>query len=130
MQKYQGSCHCGRVSFELEARIAVATECNCSICRKKGAVWHATDDAHLRIVSGQANLGLYQFGTMTAKHYFCTSCGIGIFSRPRIAPDRWVVNLRCVDDIDLSELKVHPFDGEHWEEAAEQLMQARASRAA
>jgi len=130
MQKHKGSCHCGRVSFELEGDIGVAIECNCSICRMKGAIWHATDDAHFRILSGESDLGLYQFGTMTAKHYFCKGCGISPFSHPRIAPAKWVVNLRCVDGIDLSRLKVHEFDGQNWEAAAQQFMQARASGAA
>ena len=95
----------------------------------KGAIWHGTDDARLRILSGEAELGLYQFGTMTAKHYFCKTCGISVFSRPRIAPTKWVVNLRCVDGLDLSSLKVRPFDGQNWESAAQQLMQERAASA-
>lgn len=129
MQPHKGSCHCGRVTFELDGSIGTAVECNCSICRMKGAIWHGTDDAHLRILSGEADLGLYQFGTMTAKHYFCKACGISLFSRPRIAPTRWVVNLRCVDGIDLSSLKIRPFDGQNWESAAQQFMQERAAGA-
>jgi len=95
----------------------------------KGAIWHATDNAHFRILSGEADLGVYQFGTMTAKHYFCKECGISLFSRPRIAPTRWVVNLRCIDGVDLSSLKIRPFDGQNWESAAQQFMQERAADA-
>ena len=130
MEKHRGSCHCGRVAFEFDGDIGVANECNCSICRKKGAIWHGTDDAHFRILSGESDLGLYQFGTMTAKHYFCKICGVCPFSHPRIAPTKWVVNLRCVDDIDLSKLKIREFDGKNWEAAAQQLMQARPPRTA
>ncbi len=129
MQRHKGSCHCGRVAFEFYGDVVTAIECNCSICRMKGALWHGTDDARFRILSGEADLGLYQFGTMTAKHYFCQRCGVSPFSHPRIAPARWVVNLRCVEDIDLSGLAINPFDGQNWEAAAKQFMQARATGA-
>lgn len=129
MTTHQGSCHCGRVSFEFEGEIGAAIECNCSICRRKGALWHGTDDAHFRLLSDEAELGVYRFGTMTASHYFCTTCGVSPFSHPRIAPSGWVVNLRCVDGVDVSKLKVFPFDGHHWEDAARQFLQARAQGA-
>ena len=120
-QTYRGSCHCGRVSFELAGELKYAIECNCSICRRKGALWHGTADANLRILSGESDLQLYQFNTMTAKHYSCRHCGISPFSRPRLDPSVWVVNLRCLDGVDLAALPVHAFDGEHWEEAARAL---------
>jgi len=128
MEKHRGSCHCGKVVFEFEASSIRAVECNCSICRCKGALWHGVDDAHFRIVSGREHLALYQFGTKTAKHFCCAHCGISTFSNPRIAPDRWAVNLRCVDGIDLASLKVQPFDGQNWEQAAKALLEALPSR--
>lgn len=130
MKKHKGSCHCGRVTFEFDGDVATAIECNCSICRMKGALWHGTDDAHFRILSGETELGLYQFGTMTAKHYFCQSCGVSPFSHPRIAPTGWVVNLRCVEDIDLTSLEIRPFDGQNWGAAAQKFLQARGEGAA
>jgi hypothetical protein len=127
MNTHQGSCHCGRVVFEYESAPIPALECNCSICRRKGAIWQAVDSAHFRIVSGQDDLGLYQFGTKTAKHFFCKHCGVSTFSNPRIAPDKWAVNLRCVDDVDLSSFKVLPFDGQNWEQSAQALLNALRS---
>jgi len=117
-QTHRGSCHCGRVTFELQGDIKYVIECNCSICRRKGALWHGTSEAGLRILSGESDLTLYQFNTKTAKHYFCKHCGVNPLTRPRLDPSLWVVNVRCVDGIDLKALPVHPFDGEHWEEAA------------
>jgi hypothetical protein len=110
--------------------VGAAVECNCSICRKKGAIWHATDDAHFRILTGEDDLSLYRFGTKTAAHYFCRHCGVSPFSHPRIAPTKWVVNLHCVDAIDLSRLNVLRFDGQNWEKAAQDFMKKRASGAA
>lgn len=127
---YQGSCHCGRVTFELQARIDHVVDCNCSICRRRGALWHGAPNSSLRVLSGESDLALYQFNTKTAKHYFCRHCGIHPFARPRIAPDHWVVNVRCIDDINLASVKVQQFDGEHWEEAARAFRERRESPAA
>lgn len=126
MSEHQGSCHCSKVTFAFEGTIDLALECNCSICRRKGAIWHAADNTNFHILAGQDDLALYQFGTHTAKHYFCRHCGISTFSNPRIAPDRWVVNLRCIDGIDLSSLKVYQFDGHNWEQAVQQFIKARS----
>ena len=124
-QTYSGSCHCGRVRFEFQANIASAMECNCSLCRRKGALWHAASDTALRIVSGEEELTLYQFGTMTAKHYSCRHCGVSPLTRPRLDPTRWAVNLRCIEGLDLSLLAIRKFDGKHWEAAAKAI-RARA----
>jgi hypothetical protein len=122
---HRGCCHCGRVRFELDATPDHAVACNCSICRRRGALWHFVADAQLRIEAAPDALTLYRFGTRTAQHWFCRTCGVAPFARPRIAPHGWVVNLRCIDGLDLAALPVQPFDGEHWEEAARALLAAR-----
>ncbi|HEY8606191.1 MAG TPA: GFA family protein [Noviherbaspirillum sp.] len=124
-QTYQGSCHCGRVRFELRARLGHVTECSCSLCRRRAALWHGAADGDLRLLSGESELTLYQYLTHTARHYFCRHCGIHPFARPRLDPGMWVVNLRCIDGIDAAALTVHQFDGEHWEEAAQAFLAAR-----
>lgn len=124
MPIYAGSCHCGRVTFEFDGDVTAAIECNCSICHMKGAIWYNVDAARFRLLSGETGLGSYQFGTMTATHYFCKTCGVSPFSHPRIAPAMWVVNLRCVEGVDLARLTIHAFDGQHWETAARELLQA------
>jgi hypothetical protein len=125
-QTYNGSCHCGKVAFELESEhIERVIDCNCSVCRRRGALWHGATDADLRITRGEHELTLYQFGTMTAKHYFCRHCGIHPFVRPRLDPTRWAVNVRCIAAVDIDSLKVIPFDGEHWEDAAKAFLERR-----
>jgi hypothetical protein len=97
----------------IAAEIKDVIDCNCSICRRKGALWHIASESSLRILSGDSDLMLYQFNTMTAKHYFCKHCGIHPFTRPRLDPSAWLVNVRCLDEVDLPSIKVHLFDGEH-----------------
>jgi hypothetical protein len=128
MKKHQGTCHCGKVTFEYASAFP-PVECNCSICRRKGAIWQAVDNEHFKILSGLDDLQLYQFGTKTAKHFFCKNCGVSTFSNPRLAPDKWSVNLRCVDDVDLSSLRVVSFDGQNWEQSAQAFLKALRSGA-
>jgi hypothetical protein len=106
------------VTFEVRAVLSRVIDCNCSLCRRRGALWHPATESDLRILTGEADLVLYQFNTKTAKHYFCRHCGIHPFIRPRLDPSRWAVNVRCIDGVDLSSVKVVPFDGANWEAAA------------
>lgn len=121
MNTYSGSCHCGKVTFEIETDLKTISECNCSICTKKGALHHRVSEEHFRLLTGSDALTLYQFNTKTAKHYFCKYCGIHPFSRPRLAPDQYSVNIRCLDDYYslLPDLEKRSFDGINWEESAE-----------
>lgn len=120
MPRYSGSCHCGAVRFEIDAVIDRVTECNCSVCRKKGFLHHRVAPDRFRLLSGEDRLGTYRFGTGVAQHRFCTVCGIHVFTRPRAAPDLYTVNVRVLDDYDLAVAKpeVVAFDGLHWEAAA------------
>jgi hypothetical protein len=122
MNSYRGSCHCGRVTFEVQANLDYVVNCNCSICRRRGALWHGATEADLRIVTGEADLTLYQFGTNTAKHYFCRHRGIHPFARPRLDPKRWAFNVLWVDGVDAASLPVRQFDGENWEAAAKAFL--------
>src|ERR1051325_6919631 len=115
---WKGSCHCGRVRFEAQAKLDYVVECNCSMCAKRGALWHGAKDADLKILSGESDLTLYQFGTMAAKHYFCRHCGIAPLTRPRLDPTRWAFNLTCVGGVDARPRPKRTFDGQNWEAAA------------
>ena len=100
---YQGSCHCGRVSFELDAKLDYVMECSCSLCRRVGALWHGAPDSSLRITAGEGELTLYQFNTHAARHYFCSRCGIYTHHQRRSNPQQYGYNVGCLDG-------VNPFD--------------------
>jgi len=117
MPTYHGSCHCKAVRFEVDTTIERVTECNCSVCSKKGFLHHRVAPEHFRLVSGQEQLGLYQFGTGVARHHFCTVCGIHPFTRPRAAPHLYTINVRTLDDFDLVAQAPErvPFNGRDFE---------------
>ncbi len=120
MKTMQGGCHCGRVRFKVTAVLDRVTYCNCSMCGKKGFLHLIVPPEQFELLSGGDNLTTYQFNTRTAKHTFCKTCGIHAFYVPRSDPDKIDVNVRCIDDIDLSSLRIKTFDGQHWEEAINQ----------
>jgi hypothetical protein len=72
------------------------------------------------LVSGEDELATYIFNTGVAKHTFCKHCGIHAFYVPRSDPDKIDVNVRCLDDVNLAQLSVRFFDGQHWEDAMQQ----------
>jgi hypothetical protein len=117
---YEGGCHCGRVRFRVTAELAGVTECNCSICTKKGFLHLIVPPEQFELVSGADALAEYRFNTGTARHMFCRFCGIHPFYVPRSDPDKIDVNLRCLEGIDLAAIEVEPFDGRNWEQAIEQ----------
>jgi hypothetical protein len=123
MPTYHGSCHCKAVRFEVDATIDRVTICNCSICSKKGIVHHRVAPESFRLLAGESALATYQFGTRIAKHHFCSACGIHVFTRPRAAPELYTINVRALDDFDLSTAQVETiqFDGRNWEQAAHVL---------
>ncbi len=103
---YTGACHCGDVRFEVDMVLDHVRVCDCSICRKRGALIHRVAEDDLRILSPLQSLTLYQWHTETAKDYFCPRCGILPFRRPRTAPEMWAVNVRCLDGVDLALIRV------------------------
>jgi hypothetical protein len=117
MESYEGGCHCGRVRFRVTADLSRVSDCNCSVCTKKGFLHLIVAPGQFELLSGEDALSTYQFNTGTAKHTFCRHCGIHSFYVPRSDPDKIDVNVRCLDDIDLTAITVLPFDGRNWEDA-------------
>lgn len=110
---YKGSCHCGGVAFDVEGEPTQVMECNCSICSRKGSLlWFVPRDK-LRLITSEEHISTYTFNKHTIKHRFCPTCGIHPFgeaadpSGNRMA----AVNVRCLEGVDFSSLRVKRFDG-------------------
>jgi hypothetical protein len=73
--------------------------------------------SRFKLLSGSEDLTTYQFNTGTAKHLFCSTCGIKSFYVPRSHPDGFSVNARCLDEGTVTEMVVTPFNGRDWEKA-------------
>ena len=115
-----GACHCGGVQFQVRLTngLRTARRCTCSYCRMRGAVAVIADLDGLRIVAGEDRLSLYRFNTMTAKHWFCSNCGIYTHHQRRSNPRQFGINAACLEGVspfDFAELAVndginHPSD--------------------
>ena len=113
-------CHCGAVEAEinLDGDLAKVIKCNCSICKRKGAIMSMVKNEDFKIVKGEDKLKLYQFHSKVAKHYFCSDCGIYTHHKMRSRPDTFGLNVGCIDDIDqfklenvgLNDGQNHPMD--------------------
>ncbi len=122
MTIHRGGCHCGRVRFEFDAPDSVEVlECNCSMCQKLGYLHLIIPKSDFRLLSGEDALTTYQFNTGTARHLFCSACGVKSFYVPRSHPEGYSINARCLDDGTVRMLTVSPFDGVNWEESAAEL---------
>jgi len=109
--RYKGSCHCGAVQFEVEADLSQVVRCNCSICRRKGAIICRVPEANFTLLKGRDELTLYQFNTMKAEHYFCKHCGIYPYHRTMSDPSKLGINVGCLEGVDPFSLKVGLVDG-------------------
>lgn len=121
LSKHRASCHCGAVVLELDLPDGIVDprRCDCSICRRKGAITATVPVWGLRVVQGADSLRLYQFNTMTARHYFCSICGIYTHHQRRSNPDEYGYNVGCLEgvnpfelgDVPTSDGVNHPSDG-------------------
>lgn len=112
--KHTGGCHCGKVRYEVDLKLQKALSCNCSVCIKRGSLLDFVPESKFKLLSGEENLISYQFNKHVLHHLFCNNCGIVSFVRGAVAPDGTkvvAINLRCLDNVDLSGLEVTEYDG-------------------
>jgi hypothetical protein len=117
MIEARGGCHCRAVRFTaiLPDPPVPALDCNCSICVMTGFIHIIVPHGDFTLESGADNLTSYKFGTGSAEHLFCKTCGVKSFYQPRSHPEAWSVNALCLDD--RPELDLTFFDGRDFEKA-------------
>lgn len=110
---HKGSCHCGRIAFEADGDITSGLACNCSICQREGSLLWFIPPTQFRLLTPADDMSTYTFNKRVIQHRFCPTCGMHPFAdgkdgkgSPMVA-----VNLRCIEDIDLSAVKVQQYDG-------------------
>lgn len=119
-EQLEGGCHCGAVRFrvQLSDGFSTARRCSCSYCRMRGAVALSAPLDGITILAGEDKLSEYRFNTGTAKHYFCSVCGIYTHHQRRSNPNEYGINAACLEGVspfDFAEMPVldgkrHPSD--------------------
>lgn len=69
------------------------------MCRRRGAIVASVPLSAIRVVEGEGSLKLYQFNTRTAKHYFCSQCGIYTHHQRRSNPLEYGYNVACLEGV-------------------------------
>jgi hypothetical protein len=110
---FTGSCHCGKVQFEVTSDLARVFACNCSICSRAGYLLTFVPEEQFKLLGGEDAMTDYQFNKKNVHHLFCSTCGIRAFGRGagRDGKAMRAVNVRCLEGVDLDALTVTPVDG-------------------
>ena len=110
---YQGGCHCGKISYEVEGDISGVVECDCSICSQRGYLLWFVDRQKLKLLTSESNLSTYTFNKHQIKHRFCAVCGCGPFGEglDPTGKSMAAINIRSLRSIDLSAIKRTSYNG-------------------
>ncbi|KGR39354.1 GFA family protein [Xanthomonas vasicola] len=113
---YAGSCHCGRIAFDLETEVPITEvdDCNCSLCRRRGGLLCFGTHTQLQPHAEPAAVGRYRFNQQHIDHHYCPQCGTAPSSEgisPKTGEMGVAVNVRCLPALDLAGLQVHAVDG-------------------
>lgn len=114
---HRASCHCGAVILEIHLPDGLPPphRCDCSFCKRKGAIVAAVHAADLRVIRGQEALLKYQFGNRVAEHFFCGNCGIYTHHRRSTNPKEFGFNIACLEGVNPFDLQDVPVaDGGRW----------------
>ncbi|HSI43236.1 MAG TPA: GFA family protein [Methylotenera sp.] len=111
--KYQGSCHCGQIAFEVEGELSEVMSCNCSICQRKGTLMWFVPQQSMKLLTSPEKMSTYTFNKHAIKHRFCSICGIHPFAEATspTGQEMVAINARCLEDVDLSTLTVKHHNG-------------------
>lgn len=120
-KRYKGSCHCGKVKYEVDLDLSAGTgRCNCTFCAKVRNWSIGVKPGAFTLLADEGDLGDYQFSAQSPNHHhFCRHCGVRTHSRghvKEIGGDYVSVTLSTLDDVEPRELIEAPLrymDGLH-----------------
>ena len=111
--KYEGSCHCGNIAFEVEGEFDTGLDCNCSLCRRRGGLLAFVPADQFTLTTSAESVSTYTFNRHVIEHHFCAKCGIAPYGEGKDPKGNSMaaINLRCIPAIDLETLTITKVDG-------------------
>jgi hypothetical protein len=112
-KSYAGSCHCGKVTYQVAIDLGHVITCNCSMCSRTGSIMAFVQPSRFQLQTGERDLHDYQFNTKNIHHLFCSNCGVRSFARgadPK-GNEMIMINVRCLAGVELDSLKPTAYDG-------------------
>ena len=122
MRHTGGSCHCGKTGWTLSGDPGSITACNCTLCRRYGALWAYDYERERIAVTGEcASYTRVDEKMPTLEILFCPTCGcvvswrgLGLNEQGR---RRIAVNVRLAPPEAVANLAIDHFDGlDSWED--------------
>lgn len=112
MSPHKLTCHCGAIELAvtLTDGFDTARRCDCSFCRRRGAIAVSAPLDGIKVIKGADNLSLYTWGTGAAKHYFCATCGNYTHHQRRSNPNEFGVNVACIEGVNPADLGNVPWN--------------------
>jgi hypothetical protein len=108
----EASCHCGAVQLEIKTPPQSVTDCNCSICRRYGALWAYYPPKDVRVIAQAEAIQAYRWGDQSIEFHRCTTCGcVTHWTAVTADADRLAVNARLMEPEVLRPLRVRKLDG-------------------
>ena len=107
------TCHCGAVHVEIPFAPEAVTLCNCSICRRLGALWAFYPVGSVRIASEPGSTEHYTWAEKTRRFVRCRTCGCTTHVEPAIpqAESKVEVNVRIFEPAEIGPFRIRLFDG-------------------
>jgi hypothetical protein len=112
-KSYNGSCHCGKVRYEVSTDLAKVISCNCSLCSRAGYLLSFVPVSQFKLLSGEDALQDYRFNTHKIEHVFCTTCGVRSFAKGKMkdGSETRAINVRCLEGVDPDTLTLTKVNG-------------------
>ena len=109
MSEQHGSCHCGTVRLTLRDDPVEAGECNCSLCRRIGGLWHYCRPDQVSVEGEEV---AYRQGDCSLDTWHCPTCGCSThWTAVDPNHDRMGVNLRMFEPALWQDLPRRFIDG-------------------
>lgn len=98
--------------MEIASPPEMVTDCACSICRRRGALWAYYSPKDVRFVAGDGATSIYLWGDRMLETHTCKTCGCTThWSAVDKSYDRMGVNARLMEPEVLAAAKVRKTAG-------------------
>ena len=112
----EGSCLCGNVRWKFRGEPVSAAACNCTACRRYGALWIYGFEGEEIEVGGETRNYMRQ-PSSPLDFRFCGTCGVlAAWRSTKLGKDgkrRMAVNIRLCEPEAVGHLPIDPFEGLH-----------------
>jgi hypothetical protein len=107
------TCHCGAVQIRVRRMARTVTSCNCSICRRYGALWAYYAPRSVSIRAPKGGLARYSWHRRVRNYFRCARCGCVTHYayRRRQRQDSVGVNAANFEPAALAGVRIRHLDG-------------------